>query len=981
MRLVAFERVRMLRLIMVLLGLILTVIPVATASPTAAQGTATIEITNVDADTGLPAPFTRFQATSEKGTVYGPLETDLNGYLAFSVTVDPQGTSFMVIEETPPACATSPEPQTTGALMAGDLTSLTFSTQDNPGCGLGTIALYAMACPDGFSGPADDYGPWRDGCTGTSDGASFTLTSVATAETWNPTAGAYGIPGRAPVVGLPSGDYTIQQNGGTPASVFCLIYDTANYATSPEPSSIVPVTLTNGVGTISLTGNRISCDLFTVPGGADPVQPTVEPVDPAAAATLDVHLAECPAEYVAGDTMYDDCHGNGIAGIPVQLSSTNGYSGTLASTVLETPGPGVARFTDLAMGTYTVSASLPSHATYFTYCSDDAFVEVPSSFDAANRTLMLDLAAGQIVTCDWYVVPNQVEPAVGTSYLEIHALQCPAGTNPNDALYDLCHGIGVAGVTFSAEGPNAYASQQTTTVPSTPGPGIATFSQLVDSNYAVTQANLDPSAELVVYCSLADADDLVPFTTLDADTISLDLPPDTGVVCDWYTIPPQSQATTSLQVSIFDCVFNMVADESTTLAAFQDSCSPSTSTMKWTLTPDGGQPIVQTAGSAGVGKVRFDSLATNTYGLISDIPGDFNDAYIFCGVDGDALTYAGHNAVSLAIDATQSGFVCQWFNVPYNASGYSDTLTVTNYLCPPGTTTDYANRCGSSPLGGATLTLVRGGRDELNAISNANGNAAFERLIPGDYQLTNYPPAGTNIAVYVVSCTANGQEFGFSYNDQQSMSIDLDLPGAVDVNCRWYNIPPGAPTVTPGQKSGSIVVHKLLCQGKSIAQYNWDTDCVAESAPVAFSLATASGSPIAIGTTNSSGILTFTNLVNGAYDLKETSGDWCHAEADRVDSAGNLIVENDGENNVYIYNCSLQNVDNLPSTGTGADQTGQVTRVPFDGDKLWQLLFGALATLGIALLVRHGLHQAAMQSSAVNEDSARPNRIDDQRNV
>jgi hypothetical protein len=172
--------------------------------------------------------------------------------------------------------------------------------------------------------------------------------------------------------------------------------------------------------------------------------------------------------------------------------------------------------------------------------------------------------------------------------------------------------------------------------------------------------------------------------------------------------------------------------------------------------------------------------------------------------------------------------------------------------------------------------------------------------------------------------------------------------------------------VTPGENSGSIVVRKFLCQGKSINQYNWGTDCAAESAPVGFSLSTSTGQPIAVGSTNSSGMLTFTNLANGAYNLDETTGDWCHAEADRVDSAGNVLVHNGGENNVYIYNCSLQNVDDLPSTGTG--QTGVVARADFERGQLWQLLFAAIATLGIALLVRHGLHQAVVQSASFSDE-------------
>ena len=966
MRLVAFGRVLARRLLIVMLVVLASLPLVGPASPASAQGTATIEITNIDAGTGLPVPFTRFQVTSENGTVYGPMETDLNGYVAFAVTVDPQGTRFTVEEETPPACAPAPDPQTTDPLLAGERASLEFSTQDNPGCGLGTIALYAMSCPDGFTGPSDDYGPWRDGCTGTNDGTGFTVSSVATGEIWNPIAGAYGVPGRAPLVGLPSGDYTIQQNGDLPSSVFCLVYDTANYPTSPEPSSVIEVLLTNGVGTVSLNGGRLSCDVFTVPGGLVQPEPTQDIVEPAANAILDVHIAQCPEGYVPTETIYDDCHGNGLDAIPVQLSSSNGLSGTVATNLPATPGPGVASFANLAGGRYIIGADIPADSTSLTYCSDDAFVEVPATFDDASRTLTLDLVSGQIVTCDWYVIPNVVQPAVGTSYLEMHAVLCPNGTDPESALYDQCHSNGLAGVTYTVNGPNGFSGQATTTVPTEPGPGIAMFGSLTAGAFTITQAGVDPSSELVAYCSLADADVVVPVSYVDADTISLDLPVDTGVVCDWYAIP-LADANTTLHVTSYRCVFNMVADAETPLASFQEDCQPSEGTTQFTLTPDGAESVTRTTGSAGVGTVLFEPLTTNSYALQSSIPGDFNDAYVFCGVEGGALPFSGQQGLTIAIDATQGPYACEWFNVGQNASGYSDTLSVMSYLCPPGTSAGYADRCGNAPLAGTTLLLDRNGRDELDTSTNANGFASFEGLLPGNYTITTLPPAGTNVAVYVVSCVAGGQPFEFSYSDQQSMSIVLELPGDVDVECAWYNIPPGAPAVIPGETSGSITVHKFLCQGKSINQYNWDSDCVAEKAPIAFSLKTTAGLPIAVGTTNGAGILTFTNLANGAYNLDETSGDWCHAEADRVDSAGNVLVQNGGENNVYVYNCSLQNVDNLPSTGSGA--TGSDAPAGFGNDRIWQLVFGAMATLGIALLVRHGLQQAVVNSTDANEES------------
>ncbi len=969
MRLVAFARMLALRMIVVTVAM-LAALPSGIAPPASAQGTATIEIVNVDTGTGLPVPFTRFQVTSENGTVYGPLETDLNGYVAFSVTVDPQGTSFDVVEETPPACATAPEPQTTDPLIAGDLASLSFSTQDNPGCGLGTIALYAMACPDGFTGPADDYGPWRDGCTGTTDGTSFTITSVATGETWTPVAGAYGVPGRAPVVGLPTGDYTIQQQGDAPSSVYCLVYDTANYPSSPDPSSVIPIALSNGVGTVSLAGNRLSCDFFTVPGGAIPLEPTLAPtletVEPAAGATLDVHFAECPAGYIPTESIYDDCHGNGIDGIPVQLSSTNGYAGATATILPESPGPGVASFASLGAGSYTIGANLPSDASFLTYCSDDAFVEIPSSFDEIDRTLSLDLSDGQVVTCDWYVVPAQVEPAVGTSTLEMHALGCPDGTDPTGALYDTCHSTGVAGVTYSATGPSGYTGQAVTTVPVSPGPGIATFGELSNGEYTISQDGVDPSTELVVYCSLAEADDVVPFTYLDSDTISLELPADTGVVCDWYAIPPADPYTT-LQVTKYACPIGMDASESTSLGEFQQACTTLTDDVDFTLAPLGQQGSTRATGSSGAGTVLFESLPTGNYSLTEDIPGDFNTPFAFCGLEGGELApYTWiRGGDPLAIDATAGTFACLWFNIPADA-GQPSSVSLTKYLCPPGTSGNYQSRCGSNPLGGATFVLDGPGSYQADVLTSADGGAWFGELSSGAYTLTEIPPAGTNVAVYVVECSAGGGRFDFAYNDASGMRIDFDLAAGTEVECAWYNVPPGIPTVTPGENSGSIVVRKFLCQGKSINQYNWDKDCVAETAPVGFSLATSTGQPIAVGSTNSSGMLTFTNLANGAYNLDETTGDWCHAEADRVDSAGNVLVQNGRENSIYIYNCSLQNVDDLPSTGTG--QTGVVARADFERGQIWQLLFAAIATLGIALLVRHGLHQAVVQSARIGDE-------------
>lgn len=963
MKQVVFERVRVLRLVVavsiVMLALIQTI---GTAAPAAAQGTAIIEIVNIDAETGQPAPFTRFQIISENGTVYGPLETDLHGYVAFSVTVDPWGTRFTIEEETPPACASAPDPQTTEPLLPGDAVTLNFTTHDQPDCGLGTIALYSMACPTGFSAPVDDYGPWRDGCPGTNEGIPFTITSVATGESWNPVSGAYGIPGRAPIVGLPEGNYTFQQDDGTPAAVFCLVYDTSNYATSAQPSEVLPMTLQNGIGTISLDGNRVSCDLFMVPENDGDVQPIVEGEPAASDASLVVHLSACPPGYAGENSIYDDCHGNGIAGQPVRVSSDTGFAGTISTTIPISPGPGIASFAELPAGTFTVTTNSPAGADVFVYCTDASDEQIPASFDDVSQSLTLAIVDGAAITCDWYELPVAVQPAGGNSSIEVHVLRCPDGTSNETNLYDACHNVGLANIMISASGPNGFTATQSTTIPTDPGPGVALFADLAGGTYTIGQQQIDPSWSSIMYCSLANADDVVPFAQTDQQKITFDLPVDTGIVCDFYNLPPADRATT-LQVVNYTCPMGTLVDATTPLATLEATCTGTIDDIEVTLAPLGQQGSTLESGRDGPGTVLFEGLPSGNYSLSNSIPGDFNTPWAFCGVEGtnlQPLTWL-QGGDPLAIDATAGSYLCEWFNNPYNASGFSDTITVTSYLCPPGTSSSGIDRCGSTPLANTSFELVRTGTsDQYSGLTDQQGLLAFDRLLPGKYRLSAIPPAGTNVAVYVVSCTANGKSFDIRYDDATGMRIELTLPGGVDVDCNWYNLPPGQPTVIPGQTSGSITVHKFLCQGKAIVAYNWDTDCKPQTTPAGFSLQSADGRPIAVGSTDSSGIVQYTRLTNGAYRLDETTGNWCHAEADRVDTAGNVLVANGGNTDVFIYNCSVRQVGRLPSTGAGPERV--TPAAGFDHDKRWQLALAAVATLGLALAARYWLQHAALHA-------------------
>ena len=67
------------------------------------------------------------------------------------------------------------------------------------------------------------------------------------------------------------------------------------------------------------------------------------------------------------------------------------------------------------------------------------------------------------------------------------------------------------------------------------------------------------------------------------------------------------------------------------------------------------------------------------------------------------------------------------------------------------------------------------------------------------------------------------------------------------------------------------------------------------------------------------GAVRFTGLADGAYDLRLASGSWCHAEADRVDNAGRVVVLDGGATEVYIYRCIRSTTAVPGGTATLAD--------------------------------------------------------------
>jgi hypothetical protein len=528
--------------------------------------------------------------------------------------------------------------------------------------------------------------------------------------------------------------------------------------------------------------------------------------------------------------------------------------------------------------------------------------------------------------------------STGDGSIELHLAQCPAGYEPNDNIFDDCHGNGIAGIEFSIDGPNGYSDTADTVIENTPGPGIVRFTGLEQGTYTIGEEIPGDVNSIFVYCSLAEAEDQVPFSYNDTDGIDLPLGEDVDVICDWYIIPDQQVDGANIKITKYTCDAGYDAG-SATYDDFLNDCPDETDGVTFLLTGE-GETEPRTDQTNGNGVASFANLQPNTYQLGEDVPGESSTPYAFCSVDGGDFTQFdtsdGH--AYFEIDDSISAIECDWFNVPEDLAANA-SVTITKWLCPDGQSTAYAENCDET-LGGITFGATGPNGYDASDETGDNGRVAFDGLVAGNYVITEIPPDDPHVAVYVVSCTEGGAPFDFQYDDSTGLRINLKLGANDEVSCDWFNVPP-----RPGP-SGSITVEKLLCQGKKDNDYDWQNDCEPYTAGADFDLLAENGEVITSGTTNSDGVLTFTGLADGAYGLDETSADWCHAEADIVDSKGNVVVKNGGDTAVFIYNCTTKQVSTLPSTGVGSTATGA-----FSGSGVWALA-GGFAGLLILLALR-----------------------------
>jgi hypothetical protein len=243
-------------------------------------------------------------------------------------------------------------------------------------------------------------------------------------------------------------------------------------------------------------------------------------------------------------------------------------------------------------------------------------------------------------------------------------------------------------------------------------------------------------------------------------------------------------------------------------------------------------------------------------------------------------------------------------------------IDVVKYTCAPGfqgrVWLDFAEAC----LDDVNLTNNVGFRlsgavsaRRVTGDTGSGGATRFDALPAGDYRLREETPLGT-VAVYAFCGLDPASPNGRGVGD----AVNLRLAAGQTVTCHWFNVPEDLAGDT-----GAITVYKYACPVTvAPAGFDWYGRCDPQGQGVQFSLSVWDGSrflPVVTAATDGDGILRFTRLQPGTYDLQEVDATWCHAESDSVNAQGQVVVAAGERASVWIFNCV--GAKNPPNTGAG----------------------------------------------------------------
>ncbi|MBA3336640.1 MAG: hypothetical protein H0T49_03640 [Chloroflexia bacterium] len=458
--------------------------------------------------------------------------------------------------------------------------------------GPGAIELHLSACPAGYSG-TDYFNVCHENGI---DSVRFTISGSNAFVAQGDTAVFNGTgPGIVEFPNLAAATYNISD--GLPGDVLSRSIYCANASTQVQ----VPAPLNNRgeIDLVLAAGVSIVCDWYIIPD-----------LQTGGTGSIEVHAAGCPAGYT-GTTAFEDCHDSGLDNVVYTIAGPGGYTAQGTTDVPQTPGPGIVRFTNLGPGTYRLDEEIPGDFVSLRIFCSDATTKATVAINEDANGASLNLATGQQVICDWYVIPDQQSTP---STLTITKFTCPSGFSTSGATATtFANGCPQTtnGVVFTLSQAGGYSDAETT---GNAGSGAVAFSGLAPGSYNLAESVPAGIGSTYAFCQIDGG--AVYAKTISGGKTSFGLAGQ-DVACRWYNVLASAPAPTPVPAgptgSITVHEFRCPADKAK-IDDFSKDCTAGSTGATFELSTPGGAAFASGQTNAN-GILAFVRLANGAYDL------------------------------------------------------------------------------------------------------------------------------------------------------------------------------------------------------------------------------------------------------------------------------------------------------------------------------------------------------------------------------
>ena len=417
--------------------------------------------------------------------------------------------------------------------------------------------------------------------------------------------------------------------------------------------------------------------------------------------------------------------------------------------------------------------------------------------------------------------------------------------------------------------------------------GQVTFSGLFPGSFSLTEVEA-PAGYLPVAPAAAVVVRPGATTVLDLVDALAPPPPDTGSIQVLkFSCPAGDQGERTEFIDSSDAVNGRLAQTA--------GCSRGDAQFRLIASSGEGGPGTFNTGADGFYQVTLGAGDYTLDELAPDLPGDASEA------------------VTIGTNQLTTVVVLNFVAPPTPAPA---TIGIVKYSCSAGfqgaVFADFVDNCETDAALTNNVTFRLSGQladRHVTGDGGQKGQTSFTDLAVGTYTLREEQPFEAMTAYAFCGPDPDAPAL-----KAVGATIGLTLTAGDAITCTWFNVPDDLSTTT-----GAIVVHKQVCDASSYpAGFDWYGKCAAQAGGAQFSLAIFEGgrfAPKSTGTVDDNGLLRFSRLQTGTYQLKEIGSTWCHAESDSVNARGDVVVRAGSRANVWIFNCV--DTKSPPNTGAG----------------------------------------------------------------